>query len=365
MVIIAREFAVSGLRVAAGQQGVVIPASPLGKAEDGRAGGGDPRGDRDGRRGGRRCCSTCGGVTVVSGADYFLNFRRRIEEARERLIRETLARERARGAQPRLVAAASRGAGGRALDGEPLDELLARRAADVERAVERLAVDARRPRTARRPCRRAVEPLAHRRVMRECSPVASSRRSSPSSPKRSATTLCWWIVSRFSWRARRSASSPRKELARRRRGSSRARSPRRSAGGGAPSRRPRLVGALHQLVDLRAHRVLDDRSSVARRSRRRSSRGSRCAACRGRAGCAWRPGRLEDALDLVVGEAVGESRSRERAGDELLRARARGHALRLHADEPARAALGRDRRAEQRVDLLRRMPDTGAGLCSG
>src|ERR671916_1362524 len=31
MVIIAREFAVSGLRVAAGQQGVVIPASSLGK----------------------------------------------------------------------------------------------------------------------------------------------------------------------------------------------------------------------------------------------------------------------------------------------------------------------------------------------
>jgi CDP-diacylglycerol---glycerol-3-phosphate 3-phosphatidyltransferase len=30
MVIIAREFAVSGLRVAAGQQGVVIPASKLG-----------------------------------------------------------------------------------------------------------------------------------------------------------------------------------------------------------------------------------------------------------------------------------------------------------------------------------------------
>src|ERR671928_283973 len=31
MVIIAREFAVSGLRIAAAQQGVVIPASPLGK----------------------------------------------------------------------------------------------------------------------------------------------------------------------------------------------------------------------------------------------------------------------------------------------------------------------------------------------
>ena len=42
---------------------------------------------------------------------------------------------------------------------------------------------------------------ASRRGAAECSPEASSRRSSPSSPKRSATTLCWWIVSRFSWRA--------------------------------------------------------------------------------------------------------------------------------------------------------------------
>src|SRR3954462_12631209 len=33
MVSIAREFAVSGLRVAAGQQGIVIPASRLGKAK--------------------------------------------------------------------------------------------------------------------------------------------------------------------------------------------------------------------------------------------------------------------------------------------------------------------------------------------
>jgi CDP-diacylglycerol--glycerol-3-phosphate 3-phosphatidyltransferase len=27
-------------------------------------------------------------ITIVSGADYFLNFRRRIEEARERIARE-------------------------------------------------------------------------------------------------------------------------------------------------------------------------------------------------------------------------------------------------------------------------------------
>src|SRR5918994_1632606 len=84
MVIIAREFAVSGLRVAAGQQGVVIPASPLGKL---------------------KTVSQIAGVlaliaandpdaawvqaltyamvltTVVSGADYFLNFRRKLEES--------------------------------------------------------------------------------------------------------------------------------------------------------------------------------------------------------------------------------------------------------------------------------------------
>jgi CDP-diacylglycerol--glycerol-3-phosphate 3-phosphatidyltransferase len=84
MVIIAREFAVSGLRIAAGQQGVVIPASGLGKL---------------------KTIVQVGAVlaliaasdfhdawvqalvylmvvvTVVSGADYFLNFRRRLEQA--------------------------------------------------------------------------------------------------------------------------------------------------------------------------------------------------------------------------------------------------------------------------------------------
>jgi CDP-diacylglycerol---glycerol-3-phosphate 3-phosphatidyltransferase len=84
MVIIAREFAVSGLRIAAGQQGVVIPASGLGKlktivqvvavlaliaASDYHAAWV------------QALVYAMVLVTLVSGADYFLNFRRRIEQA--------------------------------------------------------------------------------------------------------------------------------------------------------------------------------------------------------------------------------------------------------------------------------------------
>jgi len=84
MVIIAREFAVSGLRIAAGQQGVVIPASALGKlktivqvgavlaliaASDYHAAWV------------QILVYAMVLVTVVSGADYFLNFRRKLEEA--------------------------------------------------------------------------------------------------------------------------------------------------------------------------------------------------------------------------------------------------------------------------------------------
>jgi CDP-diacylglycerol---glycerol-3-phosphate 3-phosphatidyltransferase len=87
MVIIAREFAVSGLRIAAGQQGVVIPASPLGKlktivqvvavlaliaANDAHAAWV------------LALVYAMVLVTVVSGADYFLNFRRRLEELSRR-----------------------------------------------------------------------------------------------------------------------------------------------------------------------------------------------------------------------------------------------------------------------------------------
>jgi CDP-diacylglycerol---glycerol-3-phosphate 3-phosphatidyltransferase len=87
MVIIAREFAVSGLRIAAGQQGVVIPASSLGKAKTIvqvaavlaliAAG--------DGTAWVQVLVYVMVAITVASGADYFLNFRRRLEElARKR-----------------------------------------------------------------------------------------------------------------------------------------------------------------------------------------------------------------------------------------------------------------------------------------
>ncbi|HEV7845406.1 MAG TPA: CDP-diacylglycerol--glycerol-3-phosphate 3-phosphatidyltransferase [Thermoleophilaceae bacterium] len=87
MVIIAREFAVTGLRIAGGQQGVVIPASGLGKiktivqvvavlaliaandASDAWV---------------QALVYAMVAITVASGADYFLNFRRTLDEARER-----------------------------------------------------------------------------------------------------------------------------------------------------------------------------------------------------------------------------------------------------------------------------------------
>ena len=84
MVIIAREFAVSGLRIAAGQQGVVIPASGLGKLKTivqvaavlALIAASDPDAVWV-----QALVYTMVAVTLASGADYFLNFRRRIDEA--------------------------------------------------------------------------------------------------------------------------------------------------------------------------------------------------------------------------------------------------------------------------------------------
>ena len=84
MLIIAREFAVSGLRIAAGQQGVVIPASGLGKVKTivqvvavlALIAANDPN-----EAWVLGLVYLMVAVTVASGADYFLNFRRTLEEA--------------------------------------------------------------------------------------------------------------------------------------------------------------------------------------------------------------------------------------------------------------------------------------------
>jgi CDP-diacylglycerol--glycerol-3-phosphate 3-phosphatidyltransferase len=85
MVIIAREFAVSALRVAAGQQGVVIPASMLGKLKtvvQVAAVLALIAVDDTSVAWVQVLVYAAVVVTVVSGVDYFLNVRRRIEEAR-------------------------------------------------------------------------------------------------------------------------------------------------------------------------------------------------------------------------------------------------------------------------------------------
>jgi CDP-diacylglycerol---glycerol-3-phosphate 3-phosphatidyltransferase len=100
MVIIAREFAVSGLRVAAGQQGVVIPASPLGKVKTIVQVGAVfvlIAVDDTGMWWVQALVYVMVLVTVVSGGDYFLNFRRKIEEAREKVVSDAakvVARQR-------------------------------------------------------------------------------------------------------------------------------------------------------------------------------------------------------------------------------------------------------------------------------
>jgi CDP-diacylglycerol---glycerol-3-phosphate 3-phosphatidyltransferase len=99
MVIIAREFAVSGLRVAAGQQGILIPASLLGKAKtifqvamvmaliaaD------------SGAAWVQALVYLAVAMTVISGADYFLNVRKRIEESRRGRLDQPTSEPKASG----------------------------------------------------------------------------------------------------------------------------------------------------------------------------------------------------------------------------------------------------------------------------
>ena len=85
MVIIAREFAVTGLRAVAGQQGVVISASPFGKAKTvsqvaavlALIAAPDPSAIWV-----LALVWLAVALTVLSGLDYFLGFRRRMDEAR-------------------------------------------------------------------------------------------------------------------------------------------------------------------------------------------------------------------------------------------------------------------------------------------
>jgi CDP-diacylglycerol---glycerol-3-phosphate 3-phosphatidyltransferase len=95
MVIIAREFAVSSLRIAAAAEGAIIPASILGKIKTivqvvtvmALIVANDPHAAWVEVLVGLMVFST-----VVSGVDYFLNVRREIEEARERLHAQRTAR---------------------------------------------------------------------------------------------------------------------------------------------------------------------------------------------------------------------------------------------------------------------------------
>jgi CDP-diacylglycerol--glycerol-3-phosphate 3-phosphatidyltransferase len=95
MVIIAREFAVSSLRVAAAQQGAIIPASVLGKIKTvtqvaavmALIAAGDSNAVWV-----QALVYAAVAVTVASGVDYFLNVRREIEEAREALAAQREAR---------------------------------------------------------------------------------------------------------------------------------------------------------------------------------------------------------------------------------------------------------------------------------
>jgi CDP-diacylglycerol--glycerol-3-phosphate 3-phosphatidyltransferase len=100
MIIIAREFAVSALRVAAGQMGVIIPASPLGKLKtivQVAAVFALIAVDDTGTWWVQALTYAMVVVTAISGADYFLNFRRTIDEARHKMVRDAaqvVARQR-------------------------------------------------------------------------------------------------------------------------------------------------------------------------------------------------------------------------------------------------------------------------------
>ena len=160
-----------------------------------------------------------------------------------------------------------------------------------------------------------------------------------------------------------------RELARRPCGSSRARSPRRSAGAGAPSRRPRpRRGASSARRSPSSSSPRRFASRVARLDRvRRSPRGSRRSSVPMPRWLWVATG--TSAKTRSISSSVKPSsrrRSRERSATSSC---AHGHAVMPCACTPTSRRVprcGRHRRAEQRVDLLRRRAATRApSLCSG
>ncbi len=186
-------------------------------------------------------------------------------------------------------------------------------------------------------------------------------------PNRSATTLCWWIVSRLTWRAETKARS----------------SQGREAFDHAPDHLAHavldepgapvglfdhvgLVAALHQLVDLRGHRALDDLQQrggvdlvLAQLGAADVQRAQAALVVRGDGY------RLENALDLSVVKSIVLQAFTGAGGDQLLRARARGDSLRGDPDQPSGAELGRHGHAVQGVQLLGVDPGDGRGLVLG
>ena len=127
-----------------------------------------------------------------------------------------------------------------------------------------------------------------------------------------------------------------------------------------------LVGALHQLIDLRGHARLRDLEQ-----RRRVDLGNALldAADLKRGQPALVVGRhrhaLDDALDLLRREPVLSEPLPRTSCNQFLRARARGHSRGRHADHAARAVLEGNCSPVQRVDLLRGDPRHRRGLVLG
>ena len=122
--------------------------------------------------------------------------------------------------------------------------------------------------------------------------------------------------------------------------SSRARSPRRSAGGGAPSRRrrPRRSASSARRSPTTSSPRRSPAASRASISSSQSSGQPMCSVPRPRWLCVATGTASKMRSISSSAKPSAASRSRARAGDELLRARACGHALRGDADQPARAA---------------------------